>query len=92
MQNGNRLRKRLDRIEYQLFQINILLLFLIALCLLGFTGLLGFALAVVFWVGLIIGCIYLLMSIIGNITAKKSQQRMDKKFQEILDKAKAEQK
>lgn len=91
MRNENRLRNRLDKIEYQLFQVNILLLVLIALCLLGFTGLLGFVLVVLFWVGLIIGFIYLVMAIINKRMAKKAQQRMDLKFQEVIDKAKEEQ-
>ncbi len=63
MQNENRLSKRLDRIERQLFQVNILLLVLIAICLLGFTGNLFFVLVVLFWVGLVIGFIYLVMAI-----------------------------
>jgi len=92
MRNSNRLRDRLNRIERQLFQANMLLLFLIALCLLGFTGLLRSSLVVLFWAGLIIGFIYLVMTIIDNIMTDKAQQRMDEKFQEIIDKAKAEQK
>ncbi len=91
MRNENRLGKRLDRIEYQLFQINILLLVLIALCLLGFTGSLYFVLQVLFWIGLIIGSIYLVMAIIRKKMAKKAQERMDKQFQEMIEKAKIEQ-
>ena len=90
MRNGNSLRNRLDAIERQLFQVNILLLFLIALCLLGFTGLLGFALVVFFWVGLIIGFMYLVMATIDKAMTKKAQQRMDQKLQEIIEKAKEE--
>ncbi|MBN1970361.1 MAG: hypothetical protein JW870_13415 [Candidatus Delongbacteria bacterium] len=90
MRNGNRLMDRLDRIEKQLFQANILLLVLIAICLLGFTGLLGFALVVLFWVGLIIGSIYLVMAIIDKIMTNKAQKRMEQKFHEIIEKAKAE--
>ncbi|MBN1975624.1 MAG: hypothetical protein JW787_18465 [Sedimentisphaerales bacterium] len=86
MLRENRLRNRLDRIEHQLFQANISLLVLIAICLLGFTGILGPALVVLFWVGLVIGFIYLVIAIIGKIMAKKAKERMDKKFQEMIDK------
>ena len=90
MHSEDRLRNRLERIERQLFQTNILLLILIAICLLGFTGKLGFVLIVIFWIGLIVGFIYLIMAIIDNIASEKAQQRMEQEFRDVIEKAKAE--
>jgi len=46
---------------------------------------------VLFWAGLIIGFIYLVMTIIDNIMTDKAQKRMDEKFHEMIEKEKVKQ-
>ena len=91
MRNENKLGNRLKRIESQVFQIKVLLIVMIAMYILTFYGEFDFVVKVIFWAAVIVGLIYIIMVLIDKIMAKKAANKMNKKFQEMIDKTKTEQ-
>ena len=101
MKNENWIRNRLEAIESQVYLIKILLLILILICLSAFFGFssimgeLGAMFRLPLSIGIIIASIYLLLHLIVYLLSKIPMRKMDpiieKKLQEIVDKAKSEQ-
>lgn len=79
MRKENRIENRIEKIESQLFQIKILLLILIALCLLGFYGLstvmdaVGDIVKVFFWLLIFVGAVYLVAKLIEKRIMRKQK-------------------
>ena len=96
MRKENRIENRLEKIESQLFQIKILLLILIALCLLGFYGLstvmdaVGDIVKVFFWLLIFIAAVYLVAMLIEKMTMRKQNKRINEELQKIIDKAESD--
>jgi hypothetical protein len=91
MEKEDQIENRLEKIESQLFQIKIMLVILIALCLLGFSGVLGDAFTMLLWIGVFIGFVYIIVEVINVVVPPKTKQRIDKKLQKIIDKAESQQ-
>lgn len=91
MREEKRIENRNEKIESQLFQIKILLLILIALCLLGFYGLstimdvAGNIFKVFFWLFIFIAAVYLLAMFIEKMTMHK-KIKINEELQKIIDK------
>ena len=95
MRKENQIENRIGKIESQLFQIKILLLILIALCLLGFSGLstvmdvVGSIFKVFFWLFIFIVAVYLLAMFIEKMTMRK-HKIINEELQKIIDKAESD--
>lgn len=91
MREENRIENRNEKIESQLFQIKILLLILIALCLLGFYGLstvmdaVGDIVKVFFWLLILVGVVYLVAKLIEKIVMRKQNEIINEELQKIID-------
>ena len=95
MRKENRIENRNEKIESQLFQIKILLLILIALCLLGFYGLstimdvAGNIFKVFFWLFIFIAVVYPLAMFIEKMTMRK-HKIINEELQKVIDKAESD--
>ena len=96
MQKEDQINNKIEKIESQLFQIKILLLILIALCLLGFYGLstimdvMGKIFNVLFWLFIFIAVVYLIAWFIEKIIMRKENKKINEELQKILDKAESD--
>ena len=80
-------KNQLEAIESQLFQIKILLLIFMALCLLGFYDILNSVIKILIGIGILIPMTCLIIEIITIYLRKK---RIDKESQKIIDKMESE--
>jgi surface polysaccharide O-acyltransferase-like enzyme len=96
MRKENRIENKNEKIESQLFQIKILLIVLIALCLLGFYGLstimdvAGDIFKVFFWLFIFIVVAYLVALFIEKITMRKHNKKINEELQKVIDKAESD--
>jgi hypothetical protein len=97
MEDNNKPTSQLEKINAQLFQIKILLIVLIALCLLGFYGIsydISGILTSLFKVLLIIGLPAIIISFLVWISARfsmhKRNSKIDKELQDIIDQFQSE--
>jgi cell shape-determining protein MreC len=96
MRKENRIENRNEKIESQLFQIKILLLILIALCLSGFYGLskimdaAGNIFIVFICLSVFIAVVYLIAMFIEGITMRENSNKINEELQKILDKAESD--
>ena len=96
MRKEDRIENRNIKIESQLFQIKILLIILIALCLLGFYGLstimdvAGDIFRIFFWLLIFIAAVYLLAMFIEKITMRKQNKKINEELQKVIDQAESD--
>lgn len=96
MRKENLTENRYKKIESQLFQIKILLIILITLCLLGFYGLstildvAGGIFRIVFWLLIFIAVVYLVCWFIEKITMRDQNKNIKEELQKIIDKAESD--
>jgi hypothetical protein len=101
MEDNNKDISQLEKINAQLFQIKILLIILIALCLLGFYGIsrsmwddIAGIITAIFEVLLIVGLLAIIISFLAWISARFSMHKMnskiDKELQDIIDQFQSE--
>ena len=83
MQKENRRKNRLETIESQLFQIKILLVIFMALCLLGFYDISNSVIKILIGIGILIAATFLTIEIVTIYLRKK---RMDQEIKKIIDK------
>ena len=87
MQKENRMKNQLEEIESQLFQIKILLLIFMALCLLGFYDILNSVIKILIGIGILIPMTFLIIEIVTIYLRKK---RIDQEIKKIIDKTESE--
>ena len=84
MQIEDWVKNRLEAIESQLFQIKILLLIFMVLCLLGLYGILNSVIKILIGIGILIAMSFLIFEIMTIYLRKK---RIDQELKKFIDKA-----
>ena len=82
MQEEDQLKKRLDAIESQVFQIRILLLIFMFLCLLGFYYILTNEVKILVGIGILIAAAFLIFEI---MTVYHRKKRIDRELKKVMD-------
>lgn len=87
MQIEDWVKNRLEAIESQLFQIKILLLIFMVLCLLGLYGILNSVIKILIGIGILIAMSFLIFEIMTIYLRKK---RIDQELKKFIDKAESD--